>query len=103
MPRPGAVSAPGLLASSETPAFLGLTNRHRGLKLSIDMDWLHNQDARAVWEAWQARKQASHEADQCALASGEKTREQLDRENSAVPDDVAKAPLPWNELLSLEW
>ncbi|HEX7476210.1 MAG TPA: hypothetical protein VF331_00240, partial [Polyangiales bacterium] len=82
-------SAPVLPATSETGEIPGLTNHRQRLKLSIGMDWLHNQDARAVWEAWQARKQASHEADQCALASGEKTREQLDRENSAVPDDVA--------------
>lgn len=63
------------------------------------MDPLEDDDDAAFWAAWQARKQASWEADQRALASGEKTREQLIRENSAVPEHVAKAPLSWDELL----
>jgi hypothetical protein len=56
-------------------------------------------DAPFDWDAWQARKQAAWEADQCALASGEKKRDELGRENGAVPEHVAKAPLSWDELL----
>jgi hypothetical protein len=51
------------------------------------------------WEAWQARKQASYEADQRALASGEKSVQQLMEENSAVSKEVATAPLSWEDLL----
>jgi hypothetical protein len=63
------------------------------------VDTPEHDEAPFDWDAWQARKQASWEADQRALASGEKTREQLIRENSAVPEHVAKAPLPWRKLL----
>jgi hypothetical protein len=59
----------------------------------------HDDDAE-FWAAWQAQKQASWEADQRALASGEKTREQLIHENSAVPEHVAKA-ISWDKLLWL--
>ena len=51
------------------------------------------------WEAWQARKQASYEADQRALASGEKSVQQLMEESCAVPKEVATAPLSWEDLL----
>ena len=60
---------------------------------------LARDEAPFDWGAWQARKQAAWEADQHALASGEKTREQLGRENGAVPEHIAKAPLSWDELL----
>jgi hypothetical protein len=67
------------------------------------MDCLQHKDARALWEAWQARKRAVADADDLAVARGEKTREQLVRENGAVPVHIAEAALPWDELLSLEW
>jgi len=51
------------------------------------------------WEAWQARKRASYEADQRALASGEKSVQQLMDENGAVSKEVATAPLSWEDLL----
>jgi hypothetical protein len=51
------------------------------------------------WEAWQARKRAAYEADQRALASGEKSAQQLMDENGAVSKEVASAPLPWEDLL----
>lgn len=63
--------------------------------------YAHMSDEEA-WQAWQAEKQASHEADQRALAAGEKTREQLTRENGAVPISVTRAPLPWDHLLNLD-
>jgi hypothetical protein len=59
----------------------------------------HDDDAE-FWAAWQAEKQAAWEADHRALASGEKTREQLGRENGAVPEHVAKA-ISWDKLLWL--
>lgn len=52
----------------------------------------------ATWQ-WQARKRAFYEADQRALAAGEKSREQLVDENGAVPAHIAQAPLSWNDLL----
>jgi hypothetical protein len=51
------------------------------------------------WDAWQARKRDAYEADQRALASGEKTVQQLMAENGAVSKDVATAPLSWEDLL----
>lgn len=51
------------------------------------------------WAQWQARKRASYEADQHALRSGHKTREQLAQENAAVPVHIAQAPLSWDDLL----
>jgi hypothetical protein len=51
------------------------------------------------WAQWQARKRAAYEADQRALRSGEKSREQLVEENGAVPAHIAQAPLSWNDLL----
>lgn len=51
-----------------------------------------------IWEAWQAEKQASYEEDMRALAAGEKTREQLIRENHAVPAHIARAPLDWTKI-----
>ena len=62
------------------------------------MDRYANMTDEQIWEAWQAEKRASYEADQRALASGEKTREQLIRENSVAPADAAKDPLPWDEI-----
>lgn len=52
-----------------------------------------------AWAQWQARKRASHEADQRALDTGEKSREQLVEENGAVPAHIAQSPLSWNDLL----
>lgn len=64
------------------------------------MDNQHDEDADTwSWTAWQARKQASYDADQKAIASGEKTREQVDRDNGAVPAHIAQAPLDWDEIL----
>lgn len=51
------------------------------------------------WKAWQSRKRAAYEADQRALASGEKSAQQLMDDNGAVPKEVATAPLSWEELL----
>lgn len=51
------------------------------------------------WEAWQARKRAAYEADQRALASGEKLVQQLMDKNGAVSKEVATAPLSWEDLL----
>jgi hypothetical protein len=67
------------------------------------VDWTKGKTDQEIWEAWQARKRAVAAADDLAVARGEKTREQLDRENSAVPDHIAKAPLPWDEILSQDW
>lgn len=52
------------------------------------------------WTAWQARKQAAYDADQRAIANGEKTREQVDHETSAVPVHIAQAPLDWDQILN---
>lgn len=52
-----------------------------------------------LWRAWQARKQASYDADQRALKSGKATRAQLTRANSVVPEGAAKEPLPWDQVL----
>ena len=67
------------------------------------MDWMNGKTDLEIWEAWQARKRAAAEADDLAVARGEKTREQLIRENGAVPEHIARAPLPWDEILSQEW
>ena len=52
------------------------------------MDRDRNQD----WQQWQAAKRASREADERALAAGEKSREQLARENG-ISARIAQAPL----------
>lgn len=67
------------------------------------MDPRAPNDAALEWAAWQARKQAAYEEDQRALAAGEKTRQQLICDNGAVPEHIAKVPLPWDELLAQEW
>jgi hypothetical protein len=58
-------------------------------------------DEQLDWAAWQSRKRAAYEADQRALASGEKSVQQLIDDNGAVPKEVATAPLSWEDLLWL--
>lgn len=62
------------------------------------MDEYADMTPAEVWEAWQAEKQASYEADMRALATGEKSREQLIRENHLVPKSAACAPLAWDKI-----
>jgi hypothetical protein len=50
---------------------------------------------------WQKAKQKSRERDAQALASGEKSREQLWRENSFIPVELAEAPLDFAEYKPL--
>lgn len=43
-------------------------------------------------------KQASRDADAKALATGEKTREDLWRENSFVPAEIARTPIDFSRI-----
>jgi hypothetical protein len=45
-----------------------------------------------------AEKQASRDQDAADLASGRKSREQLWRENSFIPEELAKAPIDFTRI-----
>lgn len=46
-------------------------------------------------------KQASREADAHALVSGQKSREELRRENSLLPDSLCRGPIDFGRIGSV--